>query len=100
SVRDSLMSVLNETTDTEVKLNALSKLAQLNWNTPEGCDNLKQIAYIAEEVGSIDEYYSAATRLGQYYCNRRNLDSLRYWGILSTRLRLYVGRCLLPSLSS
>ena len=37
SVRDSLLSLLNETSDTGVKLEALTKLAQLNWNTSEGC---------------------------------------------------------------
>ena len=82
SVRDSLLSLLNETSDTGVKLEALTKLARLNWNTSEGCDNLKQMASIAGETDSIKEYYWAAMQLGRYYCNKRKLDSLQLWAHL------------------
>lgn len=82
SVRDSFSVLLNETSDTGVKLEALTKLAQLNWNTPAGCENLKQLASIASQADSIDHYYWAAMQLGRYYCNKRQLDSLQYWGHL------------------
>lgn len=82
SVRDSFLLLLNENSDTGVKLEALTQLVKLNWNTPEGCDNLKQMAFIAAEADSIKEYYWAAIQLGRYYCNKRKLDSLQLWGHL------------------
>ena len=63
-------------------LEALTKLARLNWNTSEGCENLKQMASIAGETDSIKEYYWAAMQLGRYYCNKRKLDSLQLWAHL------------------
>lgn len=78
--QDSLLSVLRNTADVSVKLEALHRLAWLNWETPEEVGYQQQLVETAASVDSMRYYYDALSGLGRYYCNQNNLDSLLYWG--------------------
>lgn len=80
SGQDSLLSVLRNTTDVKVKLEALHRLAWLNWEMPEEVGYQQQLLETAASVDSMRYYYDALSGLGRYYCNQNNLDSLLYWG--------------------
>lgn len=78
--QDSLLSVLQNTTDVNVKLKSLYRLARLNWEMPEEVGYQQQLMETAASVDSMRYYYDALSGLGRYYCNQNNLDSLLYWG--------------------
>ena len=80
SGRDSLLSVLRNTTDVNVKLESLYQLAWLNWEKPEEVGYQQQLVETAASVDSMRYFYGALSGLGRYYCNVNNLDSLLYWG--------------------
>lgn len=78
-VQDSLLTVVQESTDIEDKMKALNKLASLNWQKPEETTYQRQLAEMALTVDSMTYFYEAASALGRYYCNANNMDSLQYW---------------------
>ena len=78
--QDSLLSVLRNTTDVNVKLKSLYRLARLNWERPDEVGYQQQLLETAASVDSMRYYYDALSGLGRYYCNQNNLDSLLYWG--------------------
>lgn len=80
SRQDSLLSVLRNTTDVNVRLESLYRLAWLSWEMPEEVGYQQRLVETAASVDSMRYYYGALSALGRYYCNRNDLDSLLYWG--------------------
>lgn len=78
--QDSLLSVLQKTTNVNEKLKSLYQLARLNWETPAEVGYLTQLVQLAGDVDSMTYYYDALSSLGRYYCNLNKRDSLFYWG--------------------
>lgn len=76
---DSLLSILGSSKDPVIQMRVLNELSHLNWQTPKEVVYLKELIRIAEAADSINNYYSAVSSLGRYYCNTGQLDSLSYW---------------------
>lgn len=77
--QDSLLSVLSQTHDQQIKIATLRYLANLFRQMPQEVAYLHQLLATAEKGHAIEDCYKAIFNLGRYYANENRLDSLMYF---------------------